>query len=298
MTTTNEKPPLFAAASLFARTRTRRRPTLLRRIPMIVSLTWIVVLVIFAATYQWLGLPDPTESDYAAIATGPLSPDHLLGTDTIGRDMLARLIVGARVSLAVGFFGALAATVIGTVLGLLAGFYGGIVSRLINALTDVLLAFPGIVALIALSVFIGPGLKLLIIGFGLVAAPQVARVARAVTLMFAQRDFVTAARSMGFGNGRILFRDVLPNVIGPVVAYGTVLMAVAIVAEGSLSFLGLGVPAPQSSWGSLMADGRSAIQQAPHIVLLPAAFMFLTLMAIYFLAEELNRKFDIKEAAL
>lgn len=297
MTTTNDN-RIVVGPVLPPMTRPGRSRKLGRRVPLVLSAVWLVALVILAVTYQWLGLADPTESDYSAVAVGPFSPGHLLGTDTIGRDLLARLLVGARVSLTVGFFGALMATMLGTVFGLMAGFYGGIVSRIVNAITDVLLAFPGLVALIALSVFIGPGLKLLIIGFGLIAAPQVARVSRSVTLAFTQREFVTAARSMGFGSTRILLRDILPNVVGPVTAYATVLMAVAIVAEGSLSFLGLGVPAPTSSWGSMMADGRSAFQAAPHIVLLPATFMFLTLIAIYFLAEELNRKFDIKEAAL
>lgn len=268
------------------------------RVALVLSVVWLAILVLFTVTYQWWGLPDATESDYAAVGVGPFSPGHVLGTDPIGRDMLARLVIGARVSLLVGLCGAAVASVLGAGLGLVAGFYGGVISRVVNALTDVLLAFPGIVALIALSVFIGPGLTLLILGFGLIAAPQVARVARSLTLAFSNRDFVMAARSMGSTDTRVLRREILPNVLGPVIAYGTVLIAVAIVAEGSLSFLGLGVPAPTSSWGSMIAEGRNAFQTSPHMALLPAGFMFLTLVSIYFLAEELNRKFDIKESSL
>jgi peptide/nickel transport system permease protein len=267
-------------------------------VALVLSVAWLAGLVLFTVTYRWWGLPDATESDYAAVGVGPFSPGHLLGTDPIGRDMLARLVVGARVSLLVGLCGATLASVLGAGLGLIAGFYGGAISRVVNAMTDVLLAFPGIVALIALSVFVGPGLTLLILGFGIIAAPQVARVARSLTLSFSNRDFVMAARSMGSPEFRVLRREILPNVLGPVIAYGTVLVAVAIVAEGSLSFLGLGVPAPTSSWGSMIAEGRNSFQTAPHIALLPAAFMFLTLVSIHFLAEELNRKFDIKEASL
>ena len=212
--------------------------------------------------------------------------------------MLSRLIVGARVSLTVGIGGVALAVALGSVLGLIAGFYGGIVSRVINALMDILLAFPSLVALIALSVFLGTGLWMIILGIGFIAAPQVARVTRAATLGFTQREFVTAARGMGAGSIRIMRREIVPNVAGPVIAFATVLVAVAIVAEGSLSFLGLGVPPPASSWGTMMGDGRSAFADQPHIALLPAAAMFITLLALYFLAEALNRRFDVKEAAL
>jgi len=263
-----------------------------------ISAVWVLALVLAAVLFPVLGLPDPTRSDYAAVGVPPGSPGHLLGTDTIGRDMLSRLVIGGRVSLIVGLGGIALAVAIGSILGLLAGFYGGLLSRTINAAMDILLAFPSLIALIALSVFIGTGLKMVIIGIGLIAAPQVARVTRAATLSFTEREFVTAARAMGAGGTRILIRDIVPNVVGPVLAYATVLVAVAIVAEGSLSFLGLGVPPPSSSWGSMMADGRTEFADAPHIALLPAAAMFVTLLALYFLAEALNRRFDIKEAAL
>lgn len=280
---------------------TRRRRWLGKktmRVGTAVSAVWLVLLVAAAITFPLLPLPDPTRSDYSAIAVSPGSPGHILGTDKIGRDMLSRLVVGARVSLAVGIGGIALSVLIGSVLGLIAGFFGGFVSRAIVALMDILLAFPKLVALIALSVFLGSGLITIIVGVGFVAAPSVARVTRAATLGFTQREFVTAARGMGAGSLRILVREIVPNVVGPVIAFATVMVAVAIVAEGSLSFLGLGVPPPSSSWGTMMADGRFEFAHHPHIALLPAAAMFLTLLSLYFLAEALNRKFDFKEAAL
>lgn len=268
------------------------------RLGTALAAVWMILLIAAAVGFPLLPLPDPTRSDYSAIAVGPGSPGHILGTDKIGRDMLSRMVIGAQVSLAVGLGGIALAVLVGSVLGLIAGFYGGLLSRSIVAFMDVLLAFPNLVALIALSVFLGSGLKTIIIGVGLVAAPSVARVTRAATLNFTQREFVTAARGMGAGSLRILWREIVPNVVGPVIAFATVMVAVAIVAEGSLSFLGLGVPPPTSSWGTMMADGRFDFADNPHVALLPAGAMFITLLSLHFLAEALDRKFDFKEAAL
>jgi peptide/nickel transport system permease protein len=284
---------------------TSKAPTLPRRrrregppLSVIFSVAWLGILVAAIVLFPLLQLPDPTRSDYGAIAAGPFTEGHILGTDEIGRDILSRLVVGARVSLTAGIGAVLVATLIGSTLGICAGFFGGIANRVISAALDIMLAFPAIVALIGLGVFLGPGLGTIIIGIGIVASPAVARVARSATLLYVNRDFVVAARSMGAGSWRILFREILPNVVVPVIAYSTVLIAVAIVAEASLSFLGLGVPPPASSWGSMMGTGRAELQHHPHIVLVPAATMFLTLLALNFLAEFLSKRFDIKEAAL
>lgn len=295
--TTGDSTDLTVAGAGVAPPTARRARRRLRWVTVL-SAAWILLLVVGAVAFPLLPVPDPNRSDYAAIAVPPGHVDHWLGTDTIGRDMLSRLLIGGRVSLTVGIGGTALAVLVGAVLGLVSGYVGGWLSRVINGLMDILLAFPSLVALIALSVFMGSGLTTIIIGIGFIAAPQVARVTRAATLGFAEREFVIASRGMGAGSWRILRREIVPNVVGPVIAFATVLVAVAIVAEGSLSFLGLGVPPPTSSWGTMMGDGRSDIDSAPHIALLPAGAMFVTLLALYFLAEELNRKFDIKEAAL
>ncbi|MGK5113221.1 MULTISPECIES: ABC transporter permease [unclassified Geodermatophilus] len=276
--------------------RRRRRP---RRLVVSLSLGWLVLLLAAIVLQPLLPLPDPTRSDYGAIAEPPgTSGAHLLGTDEIGRDILARLITGARVSLTVGIGSIAVAVLIGAALGICAGFFGGRVNRVVSGVVDVMLAFPALVALIALGVFLGPGLDTIIIGIGIVASPAVARVTRSATMAFTNREFVTAARGMGAGSWRILRREILPNVVVPVLAYATVLVAVAIVAEGSLSFLGLGVPPPESSWGSMMGTGRSELATDPHIVLLPAFAMFITLLALNFLAEHLGKRFDIRESVL
>ncbi|MER2135012.1 MAG: ABC transporter permease [Arthrobacter sp.] len=267
-------------------------------LPVTLSIGWLALLGLAIAFFPVLPLPDPTRSDYSAIAAPMFSSGHIFGTDEIGRDILSRLIVGAQVSLTAGIGSILVAVLIGSTLGIAAGFFGGITNRIISGVLDIMLAFPAIVALIALSVFLGTGLWTIVIGIGIVASPAVARVARSSTLLFVNRDFVVAARSMGAGSLRILVREILPNVVVPIVAYATVLIAVAIVAEASLSFLGLGVPPPTSSWGSMMGTGRAELASHPHIVLIPAATMFVTLLALNFLAEYLGKRFDIKEAAL
>ncbi|WP_431710512.1 ABC transporter permease [Glutamicibacter uratoxydans] len=291
-------PPASQPAQLAVTKASRKRKAKRRPLALTLSVAWLVILFGSIILFPLLPLPDPARSDYAAIGALPFSPGHILGTDEIGRDMLSRLIVGAQVSLTAGIGAILVAVIIGSTLGICAGFFGGWVNRVISGALDIMLAFPSIVALIALSVFMGPGLWTIIIGIGIVASPALARVARSATLTFVNRDFVVAARSMGASSLRILFREILPNVIVPIIAYATVMIAVAIVAEASLSFLGLGVPPPAASWGSMMGTGRAELSTLPHIVLLPAATMFITLLALNFLAEFFSKRFDIKEAAL
>lgn len=282
-----------SAGRFLARLR-RGTPTLAR-----ISAGWLILLLALIVLRPFLGLPDPTRSDYNAISLGPFqSGAHWLGTDAVGRDILARLITGAQVSLAVGVGSVVIACIVGFPIGTIAGYFGGKVDRLLSSLIDILLAFPPLIAVIALAFFMGPQLSTIIIGLGIIFTPQVARVSRSATLAFANREFVAASRGTGASEWRTLRREVTPNAVIPVVAYATVLVAVAISAEGGLSFLGLGVPAPQSSWGSMMGEARSELSTAPHTVLIPAAAMFITLLAINFLAEHFGRRFDVKEAAL
>lgn len=285
--------PRAAAA---ARRRRSRRPA---NVAVVLSLLWLGLLLLLVVVRPLLPIPDPAVSDYANIAVPPgRSSAHILGTDEIGRDILSRLITGAQVSLLVGFGAVALAVLIGGTLGVLAGYFRGWLGLVIGAVIDIQLAFPTLVALIALVVFLGPGLFTIICGIGIVTAPAVARVARSATVTYAAREFVVAAKGTGAGHWRIIRREVLPNVVVPVLAYAMVMLAVAIVAEGSLSFLGLGVPPPSSSWGSMMGSGRSELATHPHIVMLPALAMMLTLLALNFLAEQFSRRFDIRESTL
>jgi len=275
--------------------RIARRGRRRRRLPaiVVVSMVWLGLLVALVALAPVLPLPDPATSDYSAVRLAPfVSIDHILGTDNLGRDILSRLISGAAVSLAVGVGSVAIAVVLGTAMGAVAGYFGGIADRVMSWATDILLAFPSLIALIAITSFLGPSMWTLIIGLGVVSIPMVARVARSATMSFAQRDFVSAAKAIGTPEGRILRREILPNIAPTVISFAVTLIAIAIVAEGAMSFLGLGVPAPQASWGGMMNEGRGDLRTAPFIVMAPAIAMCVTLLAINFVADWISRRFD------
>jgi peptide/nickel transport system permease protein len=259
---------------------------------------WIAVVVVSALAAPILPIDDPMKSDFAHVATGPFTGGHLLGTDNIGRDILSRLIWGSRVALTVGVVAVAVGMIVGGALGLLAGYYRGKVESVLMGLVDIMLAFPALVLVIAITAFLGQSLRNVAIAVAVVATPAFARVARAATLTFAQREFVTAARGMGATNRRILLREILPNVILPLGAFALVVVAVAIVAEGGLAFLGLSVPAPKPSWGSMINDGRGKLEDAPFISLIPSAMMFVTVLAFNLIGDVFRGRFDVREGAI
>lgn len=259
--------------------------------------TWIILMGIAALFANVLPLKDPLQSDFTALAQGP-SREYWMGTDALGRDLFSRIVYGTRVSLAVGLFSVLIGLVIGGVLGLAAGFYRRRTEGGIMMLADSMLAFPSLVLLLTLTTYLGPTLKNIVIAIGIVTIPTFIRLARAHTLSFAQRDFVLAARATGAKNRRIIFREVLPNVLMPLMAFSLIVVAVAIVAEGSLSFLGLSVPPTTPTWGNIIAGGRQDIAEAPHIVMFPSLVLFLTVVAFNLAGDRLREVLEVKEGAL
>lgn len=254
------------------KTRLRRRR---RNYGALFGALWIVAVVAAAACANWLPLPDPneiTDNFGASPGWGP----HLLGTDALGRDVLSRCLHGARVSMSVAIGGTAIALIVGVAAGMVAGYIGGALDRVVSLLVNFLLSFPALIFLIALVAALGPGMSTLVLGLALLGIPNFARVARANTLAFAEREFVTAAKALGAGPGRILVRELLANVMLPVLSLALVVMATLVVAEGSLSFLGLGVPPPTPSWGGMLAAGRESLRESPHLVLIPSVFFFLT----------------------
>ena len=257
---------------------------------------WIAVLALAAAFAPWLPLPDPSDMDMLERRALP-SADHWLGTDSFGRDVASRLVFGARTSLTVGLIAPMIGLLVGGTAGMLAGYFRGWFDTLVVGAVDVLLAFPALVLAIAVTAYLGQSLLNLTLILGVLGIPAFARVARAATLVFAQREFVTAARAVGATHTRILVRELLPNVILPLAAFLLVGVAITIVVEGAVSFLGLGVPPPQSSWGIMISEGRESLESAAWLAFTPATMMFLTVLAFNLVGDRLRALTDPRRAA-
>ncbi len=257
------------------------------RVDVVVWLSsgWLAIVVFAALAAPWLPLRDPSNDiDYEAVATGP-SSDHWLGTDQLARDILSRLAWGGRVSIIAGLGSVLIGILIGGCIGLVAGYFRGSIDGALSWVIDVLLAFPGLVFALAIAAYLGPSLTNVTIAIAVIMIPGFARVARAATISAAERDFVLAARSLGEPHRRILFGELLPVVWPTIATYSFVAFAIAVIVEGGLSFLGLSVPPPTPSWGSMIAGGRSKLDGAVHVSLFPAIALFLTVLSLNMLGE-------------
>jgi len=267
------------------------------------SMVWLTFVVLGALTADWLPLKDPDKADFLnpnQLPNQPIgTPGFPLGTDANSWDILSRLIYAGRVSLIVAFGVLTIGMVIGGGIGLVAGFVRGRSETVLMAIVDIFLAFPALVLLIAIVAFMGSDLKNVVLGISLVSIPAFARISRATTLTFSRREFVLAAEAAGASRTRILVREVLPNVILPLMAFGLLVVGIAIVAEGSLAFLGLSA-ADTISWGGMIDDSRRGLQQEniAHPALLPALWMFLTVLSVNFLGDRFRAAFDVKDAAL
>lgn len=251
-----------------------------RNIGALCGAVWLIVITLAAVAAPVLPLPDPGKiTDQYSIRPFRQAA-HILGTDPLGRDLLSRVIHGAQISLAVAIGATFLALVIGTALGLTAGFFRSKVDIAFDIGTNTVLAFPPLILLIALVAVMEPSIGTLTVGLGLVGMPTFARIARANTIAFAGREFVTASKSLGASTFRILVREILPNVALPVFSFAIVVAATLVVAEGSLSFLGLGVPPPAPSWGGMIAAERESLYESPYLVLVPGMFFFLTVLSL------------------
>lgn len=254
---------------------------------------WIVTILALALSTFLLEWPSPYKQNYSAIAAGP-SGDYLLGTDHLGRDLLSRIIHGARVSFSVAITSPFIGMTIGLVLGMSAGYFGRWVDTAVGVLIDSILAFPNIVLAIAVLFFAGATLPNMVAVIAFYTIPQFTRIARANTLLFTNREFVTAARAQGASHMRILLRELLPNVFIPVAAFSLLIMSFTIVLEGTLSFLGVGLPPPTATWGRMIAEGIDELADHPQIAFLPSVFMFLTILSLNMMGDRLRQLTDIK----
>ncbi len=256
----------------------------------------IAAMFILAAIFApWVATHDVTAQDLAMRYASP-SASHWFGTDGLGRDVFSRVVFGARISLEVGVTVVVVSSIFGTMIGAIAGFYGGFVDKFLSGYVfNVFLAFPGLLLAIALVAFLGAGQGKLITALCIMGWVGYARVMRGQVLKVREYDYVLAARALGAGNMRILFTHILPNAIQPLIVQASLGMAGAVLAEASLSFLGLGIPPPAPSWGTMIEEARQFFSSAPHVLFFPGVAIALTVLAFNFIGDGLREYLDPKQ---
>jgi len=268
-------------------------PRAARKNPLAATGVVLVVIFVLCALFApWIAPEDPALINLPARLSAP-SAGHWFGTDELGRDILSRIIYGARISMLVGSCVVLLSLALGLVVGSVAGYYGGRIDRFVNVvIMNAFLSFPGILLAIAFVAFRGPGLSNLVLALSLGGWVGYARLVRAQVLAAREREFVEAARALGAGDLRIVTRHILPNIIQPVIVQAAIGMAGAILAEATMSFLGLGVPPPTASWGTMLNDSRAHLFDSPHLVIFPALAVMLAVLSFNFIGDALRDYLD------
>jgi peptide/nickel transport system permease protein len=252
----------------------------------------LLAFVLMALLAPWLAPHDPAQLDLNARLMPP-SHGHWFGTDELGRDVLSRTIYGGRVSLTVAVSVVAISLVLGLVLGGAAGFFGGVTDTVVNIyVSNAFLALPGILLAVAVVAFLGPGLENLILALAISGWVGYARLVRAQVMAMKEREFVQAARSLGAGNLRLMCRHILPNILQPIIVQAAVGMAAAVLAEATLSFLGLGVQPPTATWGAMLNDARSHLFESPYLIFFPAVAVMLCVLSFNFIGDGLRDYLD------
>ena len=281
-------PPAGAITAPPARTRARGRLRALR--------IWLpagfLVLLAFACFIwpQIYPVPKPVGGSILEAGLPPLSPGHILGTDPNGNDVLSRILYGGQVSFEVGFSVTAIGLLIGGLLGTAAGYWGGTTDAIISRVLDVLIAFPALVLALAIAEGLGPSEVHVIWALAIFSIPASGRIARSATLAIREQTFMLAARLSGTRGWRMIGRHVIPNIAPQLLTFSLLGVAVAIILEGALSFLGLGIPLPEPSWGSMIAQGQQVLSASPEQVLIPSAFLFATVVALNVLGDALRER--------
>ncbi len=252
---------------------------------IMVSITLIAVFAPVVAPY------DPYELSRLDRLQGPTRA-HLMGTDDLGRDLLSRIIYGARISMTVGLFTVLIATLLGAPAGIVAGYFGGKVDSVIMRVMDVIFSFPAVLLALAITAFLGPSLRNMILALGIVYAPGFSRIVRGPVLAARHLEYVEASRVMGASDARILFRHLLPNVISPLIVTATVTFSFALLAEAALSFLGMGAQPPEASWGVMLSSGRRFMETVPSLAIFPGVAIVITVLGSNLLGDALRDVLD------
>jgi peptide/nickel transport system permease protein len=290
-----EHAPLAAAAPAPPAPRADAWKRLLRRPAAAAGLVVIVFFVAIALGATWIAPFDPIATSFSTVRKAP-SALHWFGTDEIGRDVLSRVVFGARASLAAGVVSVAISLSIGVPIGLLAGYAGGRVDVLISRMTDALLACPFLILAIALAAFLGPSLSNAMIAIGVSATPVFVRLTRGTTLAVKAEDFILAARAIGNPPWRIALRHVLPNIVPPLLVQATLAIAAAVIAEASLSFLGLGQQPPQPSWGSMLNTAKNYIDNSPWMAIWPGLSIFVLVLSFNLVGDGLRDALDPRHA--
>ena len=252
----------------------------------------ILVLLILCAVFADFIAPHPYDlQDYAHTFESP-SADHLFGTDNFGRDILSRVIHGARISLVVGFSSIITAIIVGGLLGAISGYYGGRLDNILMRAMDILMSIPGMLMAISLAAAMGPGLTNMVIAIAIADIPVYARVVRSSVLTIKDQEYIEAAQSIGASDARIILKHIIPNCIAPIIVQATLGMAGAILSASSLSFLGLGIQPPTPEWGSMLSAARQYIMNYPHMCIFPGLAIMITIFALNMLGDGLRDALD------
>ncbi|WP_289135749.1 ABC transporter permease [uncultured Brevibacillus sp.] len=256
-----------------------------------VGLAIIIFFVVIAVMAPWIA-PYPYDQGELVMKNKPPSEEHWFGTDYNGRDVLSRVVYGARISLWVGTFSVIGSVVAGTILGLLAGYYGRWIDMIISRVFDIMLAFPSILLAIAIVAILGPSLQNALLAIAIINIPTFGRLVRSRVLSLKEEEFVMAARAIGMKDSRILMQHILPNSLAPIIVTGTMGIATAIIEAAALGFLGLGAQAPEPEWGKMLSDSRQYIQKAPWTVIFPGLSIMLTVLGFNLIGDGLRDALD------
>lgn len=266
-----------------------------------IAVGFLAVIVLSALFADLLPLKDPSETFRGRSREGP-TWEFLFGNDNIGQDIFSRTIYGARVSVFVAGAATIIGIFFGSLIGLVAGYFRGRIDGILTSTVDLLLAFPALVLALALIIFFdneGDNRRFwLTVTLGLLSIAPIARIVRSSVIAYSDREFVQAARVLGARDGRIMFREVLPNVVPVILSYSLVFMAVLVVVESAIGFLGLSVPPPTPTWGDMISKGRNELEGAAHISLFPAGVLFLTVLSLNYVGDKLREFFDVRESII
>lgn len=268
-----------------------------RQFSMYFAITWVAVLTFLAVFADFLPFVKDYARTYPNFAEGP-SREHWFGTNKIGQDVFARTVYGARLSLIIAGASITLGLLFGGFFGLIAGYFRRRLDTVISICVDIMLAFPALVLALAITSFLGRGAIYVVLALSILSIPPLTRIVRATTMGYSGREFVLAARGVGAKNSRVLFREILPNVVPSMLSFALTGIAVLIIAEGALAFLGQSVPPPQATWGLIIGEGRQDLEDLWWISLLPALVLFLTVLSFNILGDVAAKRFDIRESSL